>query len=265
MAIARELKKQRSGYRPVLNELKAKGFRERLVRNVVAELKRRKQKRADRIRQQTRTSVVVHMPGVLGVMDGMNVKKGLEYVVYRDRGSLTVDADKCDQFMNSADTLRALNYLKEVGRLPLVLGTDNGSSLCAETVEDFCEENQVIHLKSLPRTPQHNGSAENAVREIKDLLKQEIPPEEACIVLNRHRRRRKLGWQTPAEVEMTVPKLCTSDERRQFFEATRAAIKVAVLGTKTAYEKRKAERNAIHETMERFSFITRIRGHRQHG
>lgn len=262
-AIAREFKKQGGpGYRPVLHALK--GFRERLVRDVVAELKLRKRRRLEKIRQRSRVSIVVKNAGTVTAMDAGAVRRGEEYIVYRDRGSLSVNADKSAGFTSSSDTLRVLNKLKEGGRLPLVLCTDNGSPFCSEPVEDFLRMNQVIHLTSLPRTPQHNGSAENSVGDFKNQLKDKISPERACALLNEHRLRRKLGWKTPAEMEQTNLKLCTQEERREFFDATQAAIDAAVTGTKTAHEKRKAERRAIHETMERFSLITIIRGHRRH-
>ena len=261
LAITREWKKQGyPGSRPVCHGLP--GLRVRLIRLVVAELKVRRKKDFEKIRKNIRVRVVVHDPGTVSVMDGATIKKGEDIIVYRDRGSLSTKNEQCAGAVKASDTLRVLDKLKEQERLPLVLCTDNGSPFCAEKVADFLIENQVVHLKSLPRVPEHNGSAENAVNEIKKLVREGIEPEAACSILNQHRLRMTLNYKTSDEVDQERLKLCSQEERARFFEATRAAITAALVGTQSALEKRKAERQAIYQTMESFSLITINRGHR---
>jgi len=48
--------------------------------------------------------------------------------------------------------------------------------------------------------------------------------------------------------------------RNSFYQAALLAKSEAVLGTKSGYERRMAERRAILETLERFEFITIMRG-----
>lgn len=263
LAIAREWDRQGfPGYRPIASALPH--LCREAVQDVIRELKLRKKRRYQQKRMEVRVSVSVKHAGVMTVMDGATVKdQGGDFIVFRDRGSTSVNADKCEtRSARSVDTLRVLTDLREKGRLPLVLGTDNGSPFCSEDVEGFLTNNKVIHLKSLPRVPQQNGSAENTVGDLKGLIKYGFTPIQACLALNQHRRRATLDWQTPAQAEQNNLKLYTEDERAMFYDATRTAIARAVLGMKNAKEKRKAEREAIFQTLESFSLITRTRGHR---
>lgn len=260
-AITREwLRQGRPGSRPVIYALPQ--LRIKVVRSVIAELKHRYKKRYEKIKVQERKTMHVHKPGFVTAMDGATITKGEDVIVYRDRGSISTNIEECENHLRANDTLRVLTKLKDNNRLPLVLCTDNGSPLCAEVVKDFLNENHVIHLRSLPRVPQQNGSAENAVQDFKKLVKSGSSNEAACLILNKHRKRQKLGYKTSDEIEQENLVLCKKEDRALFFEATRTAIEIAVLGIDSAHEKRKAERNAIFETMERFSLITITRGQR---
>jgi hypothetical protein len=190
--------------------------------------------------------------------------EGGEFIVYRDRKSLRTEATESKGPATCAsDTLIVLNDLKKRGRLPLVAGTDNGSPFTADVVVDFLRENKIVHLRSLPHVPQHNGSAENAVGDIKSEVRDGATFEKACVTVNEYRVRQSLNWQTSNEVDQESFEPCTDEERTQFYDAANKAINLAVLGTKSAKEKRKAEREAIFKTMESFSLITRIRGYRR--
>jgi len=200
------------------------------------------------------------------VLDAAKVpnEEGGEFIVNKDRGSLRTEVTMAEApATRASDTLKVLKTLKDSGRLPLVAATDNGSPFVADLVEDYLHENKVVHLKSLPRVPQQNGSAENAVADVKRLVRNGSTTSEACQILNFNRKRETLSWKTPAEVEQEHLEPCTNEFRNEFYKATKAAIEDALVGTKTAYEKRKAEREAIFQTMERFKLITRIRGHRR--
>lgn len=63
-------------------------------------------------------------------------------------------------------------------------------------MEDFLDANYIIHLKNLPRVPQHNGSCEIAVREFKKVFNETLYIESTIDSLNPYRRRRNLNWQT---------------------------------------------------------------------
>lgn len=264
--IAREWRRQGRlvGSRPVLAALK--GVRVRLIRTVVAELKRRRRARRQRHQLANRTTVTVHNPGTMVAIDAARVpqQEGGEHIVFRDRGSLSVHAKRSEGIaICASDTLKVLRELKQQGRMPLVIASDNGSPFIAGPVEEFLRENKVVHLKSLPRVPQQNGSAENAVGELKRLTREGWDCDQACRILNHSRKRESLHWKTPAEIDQNNFQPYTQQMRDEFYATAKAAIKAARLGTKTAYEKRKAEREAIFQTLESFSLITRIRGHRR--
>lgn len=260
-SVVREWKRQGwPGSRPISRALPQIPLR--LVRKIVARLKKNKRRRYRRVRDENRTSVTVHRAGILSAMDGATVARGRDFLVIRDRGSLKTNARPCQhRNLRSIDTITLLEELKNEQKLPLVIATDNGSPLCSGDVTEFIRNNKVIHLRSLPRVPQHNGSAENAVREFKDIIRLGIEPEAACDVLNHGRTRKKLGWQTALQFERTNFNQIADVDRAWFYESACSAIRAALLGKKSACEKRKAEREAIFQTLERFSLITRTKGH----
>jgi transposase InsO family protein len=259
-AVAREWRRQGCpGVRPVIAALP--NVRVRAARLVIAELKLRKGKRRSRIRKNVQVRVRVKKPGAVITMDGATIRKGEDHIVYRDRGSLSVQTKPCaNGNLAAIDTMAVLGSLASARRLPLVYCSDNGSPLCAVVVRDFLEKNYIVHLKSLPRVPQHNGSCENAVKEFKELINDDYHPLEATEILNERRKRRQLGFKTSAEFDTENFQQYTEDQRQKFYYAAKAAIQEAQLGMKSEYEKRKAEREAIFQTMERFSLITRTRG-----
>ena len=125
------------------------------------------------------------------------------------------------------------------GGLPLVFGSDNGSENVNRDVAEFLEREHVIHLKNLPRTPQHNARAERAIGELRAesglRANEVVPPENAVArgvehevlaylgrggVRAKHRKRSKGARGAPAAVEAGLAALrdlvlecCTIDRR----------------------------------------------------
>lgn len=265
LAIAREWRRQGCpGSRPVIAAMK--NTRVRLIREVIRELKRRRRKRHADHTIKNRVTVTVNEPGTMLVLDAAKdpTRNGGEVIVHRDRGSLRTEITICEGKATSAeDTLRILRALKARNRLPLVASSDNGSPFVAKSVLAFYRANKVVLLRSLPRVPQQNGAAENGVGDFKRIAKNGATISEACRILNECRLRETLNWKTPAEVDRERFQPCTQEMRERFYDAANATIEVAKLGAKSALEKRKAEREAIFQTLESFSLITRIRGHRR--
>ncbi len=257
--IAREWRRQ--GCPGALSVVKARpDLRARAVREVVAGLKLKSKDRHRKIKEEVRKTVIVLHAGTVIAMDGATIKKGEDVIVYRDRKMISTHSENCNGPAKAQSTLGVLEKLKSGNRLPLVLCTDNGSPFCAISVETFLKENHVVHLKSLPHVPQHNGSGESAVKDLKHVMRAGYTALETCVKLNENRLRPKLNFKTSQEVENESLKIYTIDERIKFFTAARSAIDSAVSGTQSAYGKRKAERKAIHDTMENFSLITIITG-----
>ena len=215
--VTREWRRQgHPGSRPVIKALP--GQRARVVREIISELKMRREMRAEKMKLQMRSSIRVTSAGSVLAMDGASLQKGDDYIVQRDRGSLSITVTKCGGHLNSKHTLSALKNLDKQNRLPLVLCTDNGSPFCADSVKDFLSNKYIIHLKNLPRVPQHNASCENAVKEFKELLAYKKDANSTVATLNEYRKRKTLNWQTSQEFEEKNFISCTEENRKTFYE-----------------------------------------------
>jgi transposase InsO family protein len=186
----------------------------------------------------------------------------------------------------------------ERGGLPLVLITDNGPAYRSRELDVYLCAMGVVHLFSLPRTPQHNAPAERGMREIKDTtplgagralepLQVEraevvfvrggrapgaklIPArdqgwplelEEACLALN-ERVRPSRGGRSAAQLDRILPHWDDQLCRESFHRAALEEIARAVAAAPSKRARRKAEREAIYSTLEAFGLVTRTRGGR---
>jgi len=163
---------------------------------------------------------------------------------------------------------------RERGTAPLVLISDNGSPYRGQHVAHWCAENGVLQLFTIPRTPQHNPASEHGMGELKrgtPLGKGTLVLDNAaaCALLVRRRNQldgRRLrptrGWRTAVDFDRASPSWDTLVRREVFYREGTCAIQRAVLDSNTGRERRRAEREAILATLERFSVITRTRGGR---
>ena len=162
---------------------------------------------------------------------------------------------------NAQAVLDQLECTKQQRGLPLVIGTDNGSMYTSKKVQEFLAVNKVIHLRSLPRTPQHNGAMECAIREIKEVANlNNYSMEQAVGVLNASRLRARFLFKSSeqADEEMTVG--YDEEVRTRFFEICQSRFKIAEAGSGNARSKRMTERKIVFETLEQFGFIELNRG-----
>jgi hypothetical protein len=172
----------------------------------------------------------------------------------------------------AGDVIEQLQALAGRGRLPLVWATDNGSAYIAEATQRWLAEHHVVHLPSLPRTPQHNGWVERRHGELKaeSGLGRGVPLQ--CLedastrwaaardVLDNHRLRGRLGCRTAAAIDGSLDTWEGVIDRRAFHEAACRAREVAVLGLSSARARRRAEREAVFRTLERYGLARRTRG-----
>lgn len=143
IVIAKEWKRQGyPGTRPVIKSLSQ--LRIRAVREVISQLKARRKKRCYKVKAKVRVSIKINHAGIVGSMDGTSIKRGNDFVVYRDRGSLRIKTGKCESNFRSTDTIKVLEDIKLQKQLPLVVCTDNGSPLCSGDVEDYLSKNYII-------------------------------------------------------------------------------------------------------------------------
>jgi len=257
--IAKEWKRQGyPGSRPVMKSLSQ--VRVRAVREVISGLKKRRKKRFYKTKKQVRTSVKVNHAGAVGCMDGTTMERGRDFLIYKDRGSLRLQAEKCESSLKSIDTIKLLEKVKIEKNLPLVLCTDNGSPFCSGNVGKYLSKNYIIQLKNLPHVPEHNGSCERGVREFKELFIENLDSEKTTNILNKKRLRPGLSWQTCNEFEENNRKHFEQADRIKFYESTKEKINEALKNIECKKERRKKEREAILKNMELYGLIQINRG-----
>lgn len=258
LLISKEWKRQGfRGSRSVIEALP--NLRVRLIRKIISELKKRRRLKRARFFSKHRISIRKIAPATFHTLDATYLTKNQLLLVGKDRGSQMISANPIVGKFNSESTIKYLENLRTKNQLPLVLSTDNGAQFCSKLVNDYLEKNKIIHLKSLPHTPQHNGSAEIGIRELKETMVDTKSLETALNALNTRFRRRVLGYKTAAEVHLHgVSDIF--DNRDQFYGITKDAIKARTSGLRSARDVRKAEREAVLDVMESFKLITINRG-----
>ena len=248
----------------------------RLIRQYVKRFKSCEARHERRRILPRRVRVEVLARDALWVQDSAQVGrdesgKKIESQVIKDRGPLVTVGVSTGGPTRSEDVLDLLHELKDARGLPLVLGSDNGAPFVSEEVEAYLRREKVIHLRSLPRTPQHNGSAEVGIGEIKRCAQIEASSVtdpanahaaviQAAALLNRNRIRVSKGLKTGAQLDETLPVGYHQIKRDLFYEECSKRMEEAKLCVTTQRERRMAEREAIYSAMERFGLVKRYRG-----
>jgi transposase InsO family protein len=274
--VGRELRKQGyPGWRAVAFALKGR-VPTRLVQSYVSQFKQKRKERKARRLAKNRIRVEVLARDVIWGQDGTHVGRcnahAVESQVIRDRGSGSFVGVGTGRM---ADHQTVIELLKKSalarGGLPWVLARDNGSMYAHEAVSRYLEEQKVIVLRSLPRTPQHNGATERAIRELKeaaelgkgvrihDPREVALSVERMALRLNANRIRPSKGFKTADELDDTLP-AGTICDRDLFYQQCRKTMERAVQGAHTQREARMAEREAVWLTLEKFGMIKRRRG-----
>jgi hypothetical protein len=223
-----------------------------------------------------RVSIKVHYRDVLWAEDGGQFGRvdwePLMAEILRDVGTTKTLAVGIGPA--TGDDLAALLYhMKSTrGTLPLVFSVDNGGAQKSRELAEFCEQEGVIVLRNLARTPKHNPFAERAIRELREdsgldastPLKDEAEGmarlQEAWRRIDNRHRRPKHGYRTAAVVDRETPSWYPHVDRARFYAAARKAIEEATCGCTTARARRLAEREAIFRTLEDFGLVSRTRG-----
>ncbi|MEK7817433.1 MAG: hypothetical protein AAB281_04180, partial [Actinomycetota bacterium] len=275
-AVLREMKRQAwPGWREVDQALPE--VPTRLVQRCVALWKARRRKRAAEHRKAHRTSVRVLAKNAVLAQDGTHLGriagKPVEAQVAKDPATLKTVQITVGAPATSKDVLEHLKELERTRSLPLVWQTDNGSIYCAEEIQDYLRLKQVVHLKNLPHTPQHNAAMERQIGELKRasglgkgtlLMSVEAAAERltgASSTLDARRLRASRGWKTADELDGgLVPGYNVG--RTSFYEAVQERVKQAVQGVCSARQARLLEREAIYAVLESFGLVSRHRGGR---
>lgn len=261
--VGRELRKQGyPGWRAVKAGLQGQ-VPDRLIQEYVSKFKFKRRRRLTLEREAKRKHTEVLKPNVIWSLDSAHMSRGVEAQVVRDRCSRKVVELVTGPPARGASVLELLKRLKdERGTLPLVLSTDNGAAFVSDEVKVYLEQEQVIHLRSLPRTPQHNSSVEIAIRELREASENRLERLEAAKNrLNQHRLRACLGYKAADSIDDGQSGRY-NQEREAFFRNCCMRIAEAVQGSTTSRERRMREREAIHASLEHWGWIKQWRGGR---
>jgi transposase InsO family protein len=320
-AVAREYRLQgrgRVGWRPIAVAL-GEAVPVRLVQESLSAIKSAARRRERERRERARVHVEVHGRDVLWSLDATHLERdkegnAVQAELVKDVGTTAIAGTTIGSPALGKEVAALLETTAaQRGSWPLVLSTDNGPAYGSREIADLLARNRVVHLRSLPHTPQHNAWVEQAIGELKEvcaaeegLAAEEIPPraravlgeeqgleeglggpslheeaggntgnmvsgeglvglwrarvDRACRGIASHRLRGSRGYRTAAALDEIGPRGEHLVDRGRFYEATNAARSIAVLGLEDGRCRRRAEREAILNTMERFRLITRTRG-----
>jgi len=264
-----------AGWRPIFCVLAAE-VPQRLVQEELSRLKRRYRMRLERSPNRKQNEVLAK--DAWWVQDATHLgrkedQKAIQAEVIRDRGSLEVMRIGVGRPANQDEVIRHLEAQKAETGLPLVWGTDRGSQYKGHKVADYLAKEKVIHLKSRPRTPQDNGSAEEGMGELKHtaglgrgvVLEDFVEAQEklqAARVRLQSRPRGTKGYQTSVDLRKFLPHFSEFVSREVFYQVCRQAMQQAVKAATTPRQAWTAERQAILKTLEEFGLIHRTQGRR---
>jgi len=280
----RELKRQgwSAGWRSVLGALGGEDP-VRLVQRCLALWKRRKRRRLRLLRGGLRKTILVQAREVLWSIDAMQAGHNGEgearfAEVLRDVGGARTISIRIGPASKAQDVIALLESARRTrGALPLVLSSDNGSAYASDLLERYLEEHRVVHLRSLPHTPQHNAWAEHGIGELRaeSGLESHTPllggDEEAALRLEEARRRLdgeryRLRFGSTAEArDKNLPRGYDGINREAFYCDARKRMETASLCHENRRDQRRAEREAILLTLEGFNLIERTQGDGQRG
>lgn len=249
----------------------------RLIQTRLRELKRCEKRHERRQILQTQVRVDVTARNALWVQDSAQLARDprdgskIEAQVIKDRGPLVTVGLSTGAPARGQDVVHLLDLLKRTRGLPLVLGSDNGSPFVSEEAKAYLRREKVIHLRSLPRTPEHNGSAEIGIAELKrcsglQAALQMLPEAaharvvRAALRLNQFRIRTSKGLKTGSQLDETFPESYHRVERDRFYQECSSGIEQVQQRYSNTRERRMAEREVIYRTLERYGLVKRYRG-----
>ena len=249
----------------------------RLVRDVVKESKRKRRQEHTERMAANRVSIEVVERDVVWCVDGMHLgrdvwRDAITGQVLRDVCTLRLVGVSAGPPVTGEEAIDLVERARrERGCLPLVLMSDNGSGYIDGGFEKYLERNQVIHLRNVPHTPQHNPWAEQAVREIKEdsgLGKGVVLTQlDATRVLaqthrrlDRARLRPSRGYRTAQECDEETGSWYDRVRREEVYEAVCRALSRQREGVESSHARRKREREVILATLASLGLIRRTRG-----
>lgn len=239
------------GWRPVAAELAGK-VPVRLIQIYVAEYKAlHKKKRTPGAR------VEVKGKNVIWSMDGAFTKneKKTEHQLVKDRGTKAWVGHQ-ENASKTADAVDLLADSFERQGVPLVISSDNGSAYKSQEFARLMRQQKIVHLKSLPRTPQHNGAVEVGIKELREIMDSSgIKLDAAVEVANDRLRKFGKEWSSAGLVYKNTNVVYTENERAEFFNCCERRLSEARNASYDARELRMREREIILDELEVRGYI----------
>ena len=248
----------------------------RALREAVAALKAQRRRARRMGEAEARMRIDVLQRDVMWCLDATHLgragRRAVEGQVLREAATRRTLLVTAGQAATEDDVIALLQQMKGLGRLPLVLATDNGPAYTGARVGRWLAAHSVVHLRNLPRTPRHNARAERAIGELKaesglgsgvelvDAGHALRRLEEARTRLDDLRARPCLGGRTASAVDAETATTYTPEERADLFEEVRAAADVAMESIDGSRARRQAQREAVFRALERRGLIRRSRG-----
>lgn len=273
--VARELKKQGYPGSPAVAFVLSKKVPLRLIRLYVGKIKARRRNKLRELHLQNRISTKVKTANVIWSQDGTHLgryrKRSVEAQVIKDRASLKVLSVLTGNSADGKTIVGMLKELKKTRSLPLVWMTDNGSCYVNKEVEKFMTDEKIIHLRSLPHTPQHNGAAERMMCELKTasmlgkktLVTENLKVHEdfttSALIINENRKRAVLGFKSSNEKDEEMIMNKPEVSREQLY-AEYAEEKTRLHENMHGRELRMCEREMVMCLLEKYDLINRSRG-----
>lgn len=241
------------GWRPISAALNGK-VTVRLVQKFVAEYKLDQKKKRNPKRME------VAGKNVIWSMDGAITKdeSKVENQVIKDRGTKCWVGFKSNpDASKAADVIEAIDESIRLNGYPLVLATDNGAAYTNKVVRRHLRKLKIIHMKSLPRTPQHNGAVEVGIRELREIMmSKDINLKDAMEVANARLRKYGNKWMNSYSVFENGDMLYNKEERELFYKTcTKQLSDLAKLPLRPK-EKRLKERELVFKELSKRGLVT---------
>jgi len=268
----------------------------RLVQESVRELAREEAMRERERIAANRVHVVVHARDALWALDQTLLARDehgeLHALALRDCHVPRTLGTGLGPPATGEDVVRVLERTAAVREVwPFAIQFDNGSENKNATVLACLERHQVIAIWNEPYTPQHNPRAEHGLGDLKLASGLEGPalrlaePSQAAVcslepgvprtradvamrvldawvALDAHTPRASLGGMTPLEVDRIAPRAEDLANRARFYAEVCEERLRAALAPLDARARRKAEREAAWQALQRYGLVTRTRGGR---
>jgi hypothetical protein len=241
------------GWRPIAAELKGV-VSVRLVQKYVAEFKQINKKK-----KSVTQRIEVEKKNVIWSIDGAFTKKDkkIEHQVIKDRGSKIWIAHKEDA-SKTDDVIGLLEKSACSVGLPLVLSSDNGSAYKSKELARFMRRHKVVHLMSLPRTPQHNGAVEVGIKELREIMNaKEVSMYEAIVCANDRLREYGKEWSSANVIYESLIVPYTGKERANFYKSCARRLRDVRREPLSFRERRMKEREVILDELKVRGYIKR--------